>query len=73
MVDKTGLRGRYDFDLQWAPDEAQFGGDVPVAPPDESSQPFFTAIREQLGLRLVATRGPAEALVVDYAERPSPN
>ena len=73
VVDKTGLRGRYDFDLQWAPDETQFGGDVPVAPSDASSPPFFTAIREQLGLRLVATRGPAEALVVDHAERPSPN
>ncbi|HEV2135513.1 MAG TPA: TIGR03435 family protein [Terracidiphilus sp.] len=73
VVDKTGLTGRYDFDLQWAPDETQFGGEVPVAPPDASSPPFFTAIREQLGLRLVATRGPAEALVIDHAERPSPN
>jgi uncharacterized protein (TIGR03435 family) len=73
VVDKTGLKGRYDFDLQWAPDETQFGGEVPVAPPDASSPPFFTAIREQLGLRLVATRGPAEALVIDHVERPSPN
>lgn len=73
VVDKTGLKGRYDFDLQWAPDESQFGGAVPVAPPDASSPPFFTAVREQLGLRLVATRGPADALVIDHAEKPSPN
>jgi uncharacterized protein (TIGR03435 family) len=73
VVDKTGLSGRYDFDLQWAPDETQFGGEIPVAPPDASSPPFFTAVREQLGLRLVATRGPVEALVIDHVERPSPN
>ncbi|MGH9600415.1 MAG: TIGR03435 family protein [Terracidiphilus sp.] len=73
VVDKTGLSGRYDFDLTWAPDATQFGGEVPVAPPTASSPPFFTAIREQLGLRLVATRGPAEALVIDGVERPSPN
>lgn len=73
VVDKTGLAGRYDFDLTWAPDATQFGGEVPVAPPTASSPPFFTAVREQLGLRLVATRGPAEALVIDGVERPSPN
>lgn len=73
VVDKTGLQGRYDFDLQWAPDETQFGGEIPVAPPDASSPPFFTAMREQLGLRLVAARGPVQALVIDHAERPSPN
>ncbi|HEX8712735.1 MAG TPA: TIGR03435 family protein [Terracidiphilus sp.] len=73
VVDKTGLQGRYDFDLQWAPDETQFGGEIPVAPPDASSPPFFTAVREQLGLRLVATRGPADVLVIDHVEKPSPN
>lgn len=73
VVDKTGLSGRFDFDLTWAPDESQFGGEVPAAPADASSAPFFTAIREQLGLRLVATKGPVEALVIDKAERPSAN
>ncbi|MGH9589569.1 MAG: TIGR03435 family protein [Terracidiphilus sp.] len=73
VVDKTGLQGRYNFDLQWAADETQFGGEVPVTLPDASSPPFFTAIREQLGLRMVATRGPAEALVIDSVQRPSPN
>jgi uncharacterized protein (TIGR03435 family) len=73
VADKTGLTGRFDFDLTWAPDASQFGGEVPVAPADASSPTFFTAIREQLGLRLEATRGPVEVLVVDDAQRPSPN
>ncbi len=73
VVDKTGLSGRYDFDLEWAPDETQFGGEVPVASADAPSPPLFTAMQEQLGLRLVATRGPVDALVVDRAERPSAN
>jgi uncharacterized protein (TIGR03435 family) len=73
VVDKTGLSGRYDFDLEWAPDETQFGGEVPVAPADAPSPPFFSAIQQQLGLRLEATRGPVAALVVDKAERPSAN
>ena len=73
VVDKTGLTGRYDFDLEWAPDETQFGGEVPVAPADAPSLPLFAAIQQQLGLRLEATRGPVAALVVDKAERPSAN
>jgi uncharacterized protein (TIGR03435 family) len=73
VVDKTGLTGRYDFDLEWAPDETQFGGEVPVASADAPSLPLFSAIQQQLGLRLEATRGPIAALVVDKAERPSAN
>jgi len=70
---KTGLSGRYDFDLEWAPDSSQFGGEVPTAPSDAPSAPLFTAIQEQLGLRLVATRGPVEALTIDSADRPTAN
>ncbi len=73
VVDKTGLTGRYDFDLEWAPDETQFGGDVPTASADAPSAPLFSAIQQQLGLKLEAARGPVEALVVDKAERPSEN
>ena len=73
VVDKTGLSGRYDFDLEWAPDESQFGGEVPPASDDAPSPPLFSAIQQELGLTLVATRGPVLALVVDSAERPSPN
>jgi uncharacterized protein (TIGR03435 family) len=73
VVDKTGLSGRYDFDLEWAPDETQFGGEVPAASAEAPSPPLFSAIQQQLGLRLEATRGPIAALVVDKAERPSAN
>ena len=73
VVNKTALAGRYDFDLDWAPDETQFGGEVPVARSDAPSPPFFTAIEQQIGLKVTATRGPVEAFVVDTAERPSAN
>lgn len=73
VVDKTGLSGRYDFDLEWAPDETQFGGEIPPASAEASAAPLFTAIQQQLGLRLEATRGPIEALVVDEVQRPSAN
>lgn len=73
VVDKTGLSGKYDFDLNWAPDETQFGGDVPTPSTETPAAPLFRAIQEQLGLKLEATRGPVAALVVDKAERPSAN
>ncbi len=73
VVDKTGLTGRYDFDLEWAPDETQFGGDVPAASDAAASPPLFEAIPQELGLKLEATRGPVDALVVDTAERPTAN
>jgi uncharacterized protein (TIGR03435 family) len=73
VVDKTGLKGRFDFDLEWAPDETQFGGAIPAAPDDAPSAPLFTAIQQQLGLKLTATRGPLQVLVVDNANHPSAN
>jgi uncharacterized protein (TIGR03435 family) len=68
VVDKTGLTGRYDFDL-----ESQFNGEIPAASADASSPPLFPAIQQELGLRLEATKGPVDALVVDKAEQPSAN
>jgi uncharacterized protein (TIGR03435 family) len=73
VVDKTGLTGKYDFDLEWAPDETQFGGEVPIASADAPTPPLFSAIQSQLGLKLEATRGPVQALVVDTVARPSEN
>ena len=73
VVDRTGLTGRYDFDLDWAPDETQFGGEVPPATADAQAPPFFTAIEQQLGLRIEATRGMVQALVIDSAEQPTAN
>jgi uncharacterized protein (TIGR03435 family) len=68
-VNKTGLPGRFDFDLKFAQDESQYGGAVPKAPEDTQSPPLFTAMQEQLGLKLVAMKGPVSAMVVDGAEK----
>ena len=77
VVDRTGLTGRWDFTLQWTPDESQFGGRGaaagqlqagPNAPPG-----LFTAIQEQLGLKLESTRTAVEVFVIDRAEKPSAN
>ena len=56
VVDQTGISGRYDFDLEFAPDESLWGGTVPR--PERSDEPdLFRAVQEQLGLRLEATKG----------------
>jgi uncharacterized protein (TIGR03435 family) len=79
VVDKTGLSGKYDFDLEWADDETQFGGKLRKRASagdgdDGKDKPdFFTAVQQQLGLRLDATKGPVDVLVIDQVERPSEN
>jgi uncharacterized protein (TIGR03435 family) len=73
VVDKTDIKGTYDFDLDWAPDETQFGGGLPPATAEATSPPLFRAIEEQLGLKLEAMRGPVNAMVIDSAEKPSAN
>jgi uncharacterized protein (TIGR03435 family) len=69
-VNRTGLTGKYDFDLKFAQDETQYGGQVARAPEDSQSPPLFTAVQEQLGLKLEATRGMVSAMVVDEAKKP---
>lgn len=73
VVDNTGLTDRYDFDLVWTPDETQFGGNLPPGPPDSARPGLFLAMQQQLGLKIEATRGPVEALVIDRVEKPSDN
>jgi uncharacterized protein (TIGR03435 family) len=74
VVDQTGLKGRYDFTLKWAPDDSQFGGHVPTASDDPSAPPsLFTALQEQVGLKLESTRTAVDVLVIDHVEKPSPN
>jgi uncharacterized protein (TIGR03435 family) len=73
VVDKTGLSGRFDFDLEWTPDETQFGGNVPKGSPEPPKPDLFAAMQQQLGLRLEATRGPIDAMVIDKVERPTAN
>jgi uncharacterized protein (TIGR03435 family) len=66
VVDRTGLTGRFDWDLQWTPD--QLATDAAV-----SGVSLFTAIREQLGFRLDPQRGVVDVLVVERVEKPTPN
>lgn len=77
VLNRTGLEGRYDFMLRWTPDQSQFmsiGAQVPPPPADGSGPPeLFTAIQEQLGLKLESTRGPVDVIVVDRVERPTEN
>jgi len=70
VEDKTGLEGKFDFRLTWAPD-----GDVSPGPgsPENSGPSIFTAMQEQLGLKLLAGKGPVEMLVIDSADKPSQN
>jgi uncharacterized protein (TIGR03435 family) len=68
VIDKTGLTGSYDLDLQWTPDPAA-GQAQPAAGGDGAS--LFAALQEQLGLKLEAKRGPVEVLVIESAERPT--
>ena len=63
VLNRTGLTGRYDIELDWSEDDDE-GADVPT---------LFTAIREQLGLRLEATRAAVQVVVVDHIELPSEN
>jgi bla regulator protein blaR1 len=74
IVDRTGLAGSFNFKLNWTPDETIIpnGGD-PLSTLDQAGPSIFTAIREQLGLELKATKGPAEVLVIDHVEHPSAN
>jgi len=73
VVDSTGLSGRYDFDLEWAPDETQFGGEVPSASADAPAPPLFQAVQQELGLKLTAREGFASAFAIDTVNKPSAN
>jgi uncharacterized protein (TIGR03435 family) len=66
VLDRTGLAGRYDLNLKWTPEG------VAAATPEKLDVPdLFTAIEEQLGLKLESTKGPVPVLVIDRVERPS--
>jgi uncharacterized protein (TIGR03435 family) len=65
VIDETGLIGKYDIVLTWTPDDQQ---GAPDAGPT-----LFTAIEEQLGLKLVSAKGPVDVIVVDHVEHPSEN
>jgi uncharacterized protein (TIGR03435 family) len=77
VVDKTGLTGTYDLKLEWTPDEFQVPGPSEVGQPQPGADPagpsIFTAIQNQLGLKLETGKGPVQVLVVDSAQKPAEN
>ena len=87
VIDKTGLSGNYDVKLEWTPQPGELalrgvpagaagpgGGERGGPPPaDPNGVSIFTAIQEQLGLRLDSQRGPVDVIVVDGATKPSVN
>ena len=69
VVDLTGLDGTFDFDLRWSQQNLRATAD-----PTLSDAPsIFTALREQLGLKLELRRGPRDVVVIDHVERPTPD
>ncbi len=77
VVDHTGLTGNFDISLEWTPDDAQAmrlpPGATPPPPSDASGPSIFTALQEQLGLKVESQKGPVDILIVDHAEKPSEN
>ena len=77
VVDQTSLPGKWNFLLKWTPDESQFGGmGIKIPPPSDAADappPLFTAIQEQIGLKLEAGKAQVPVLVIDKAEKPSAN
>jgi len=78
VVDKTGLTGTYDFEMTYTPEAGGGLGLPPGADPGAAAAPqdgpsIFTALQEQLGLKLESQRGPVQVLVVDRMERPTPD
>lgn len=76
VIDKTGISGRYHLNLKWTPDDLRApspGAQTAATLPPDSGPSLFTAIEEQLGLKLEPAKGPVEVLVVDHVEMPSEN
>jgi uncharacterized protein (TIGR03435 family) len=81
VIDRTGIKGSYDFALDWTPAPDEGGAETIGLPPraeppsaGESNGPsIFTALQDQLGLKLKSQKGPVDILVIDHVERPSEN
>jgi uncharacterized protein (TIGR03435 family) len=79
VVDKTGLMGLFDIKLEWTPGAEQPPGpfgpnpNAPPPAPPEDAVSIFTAVQEQLGLRLESAKGPLEVIVIDSAQKPTEN
>lgn len=73
VVDRTGLVGGFNYELTWAANDYGRPTDSQSRGVDTNGPSFFTALREQLGLKLEATRAPVDVVVIDHVERPTPD
>jgi uncharacterized protein (TIGR03435 family) len=74
VIDRTGLDGRYDIELKWTPEQQPVASGLPeLAASDPNAPSIFTAVQEQLGLKLGSTRGIVDVLVIDTLAHPTPN
>ncbi|HXA52340.1 MAG TPA: M56 family metallopeptidase [Candidatus Acidoferrum sp.] len=80
VIDRTGIQDRFDFDVEFAPEQAPTAfrppGDPPPPPPASTEEPtarIYTAFEEKLGLKLESAKGPREYVVIDHVERPTRN
>jgi len=77
VTDRTGLMGDFDLDVEYTPDQMPSGPrglpmPAPLAPPSDGPS-IFTAVQEQLGLKLESTKAPVDVLVIDRVEQPTPD
>jgi uncharacterized protein (TIGR03435 family) len=73
VVDRTGLEGYFDIDLEWTPEPTITPDSRPEVATDPNGPGIFTAIREQLGVKLNSTTGPVEVVVIDSLDILTPN
>jgi uncharacterized protein (TIGR03435 family) len=73
VQDQTGLAGRYDLKLDFAPIQPSATSIQEGVSSEPAGPDIFTAVQEQLGLKLESTKGPVPVLVIDHIERPTPN
>ena len=69
VVDKSGVTGLYDIELTYAPDRDLAAN----AGAEQNAASLYTALQEQLGLKLEAQKGPVDVLIIEHVEEPSPN
>ncbi|MGH9242109.1 MAG: M56 family metallopeptidase [Vicinamibacterales bacterium] len=74
VIDRTGLTGNWDLEVNYTPDQSQVPPGVELPPSvDRNGPSLYTALEEQLGLKLRPARGPVEVLVIDSVQQPTPN
>jgi uncharacterized protein (TIGR03435 family) len=73
VLDRTGLEGSFDYKLEWSPDETQLRSQEAPPETDGNAPSLAAALQQQVGLKLVSRKGPADLIVVEKAKRPRAN